>query len=115
MTQQTIVQLIDDLDGGEAEETLTFGLDGTLYEIDLSADNAKGLRESLSHYVDGGRRLAMSRSARASTTSRARPASGSSGEPDAKDVRSWAISQGYEVSARGRVSAELKAAYRAAH
>ena len=40
MAQKVQVLLVDDLDGGEATETVAFSLDGTTYEIDLSSDNA---------------------------------------------------------------------------
>ncbi|WP_232664275.1 histone-like nucleoid-structuring protein Lsr2 [Pseudonocardia sp. TRM90224] len=56
MTRQTTVTLVDDLDGGEAVEQMTFGLDGHLYEIDLSAANSATLREVLAPYVAAGRR-----------------------------------------------------------
>ena len=51
MAQRTHVQLIDDLDGSTADETVSFGLDGTAYEIDLSSSNATLLRKSLADYV----------------------------------------------------------------
>jgi hypothetical protein len=51
MAQQVQTLLIDDLDGGEAEETVRFGLDGTEYEIDLSAKNADALRKALAWYI----------------------------------------------------------------
>ncbi len=54
MAKETITRLIDDLDGGEADETVKFGLDGVQYEIDLSKDNAAKLREALQPYVKAG-------------------------------------------------------------
>jgi hypothetical protein len=48
MAQKVTVALIDDLDGHDAEETVTFGLDGKAYEIDLSASNARKLRAARS-------------------------------------------------------------------
>ena len=56
MAQKIQVLFIDDLDGGEAEGTVRFGLDGTDYEIDLSAKNAAALRKALARYVDSARR-----------------------------------------------------------
>src|SRR5262245_10209833 len=44
VAKETVTRLIDDLDGGEAHETVTFGLDGHVYQIDLSTRNAKKLR-----------------------------------------------------------------------
>ena len=57
MAKQTITKLIDDLDGGEAHETVEFGLDGYSYEIDLSSKNAGKLRHALATYVDHGTRV----------------------------------------------------------
>lgn len=54
--KQTITKLIDDLDGGDAAETVEFALDGVRYEIDLSAVNVKQIRELLTRYVDAGRK-----------------------------------------------------------
>ena len=48
--------LIDDLDGGAADETLSFALDGTSYEIDLSRENATALREKLAVFTAAARR-----------------------------------------------------------
>jgi hypothetical protein len=106
MAQRVHIVLEDDLDGSEANETVMFGLDGSSYEIDLSDKNAAKLRELLAKYVGAGRRS----SARGRKTSRR-----SSGGTSAADVREWARSHGHEVSERGRVSADIRAAYDAAH
>ena len=57
MAQQKSVTLIDDLDGGKAAETITFGLDGASYEIDLSKKNATALRKAVADFVEHGRRV----------------------------------------------------------
>ncbi|MGI8888685.1 MAG: histone-like nucleoid-structuring protein Lsr2 [Nocardioidaceae bacterium] len=112
MAQRVHVILEDDLDGSSADETVTFGLDGTTYEIDLSTKNAEKLRESLAAYVGVARRAngggGTRRSTRRSTRSR-------SGGTSASDVREWARANGFAVSDRGRVSAEVRSAYDAAH
>ncbi len=108
MAQRVHVILEDDLDGSSADETVTFGLDGTTYEIDLSTKNAEKLRESLAAYVGVARRANRGRSTRRSTRSR-------SGGTSASDVREWARANGFAVSDRGRVSAEVRSAYDAAH
>jgi hypothetical protein len=102
--QKRRVELIDDLTGKTADETLTFGLDGRLYEIDLSASNAEKLRRALAKFVVAGRRQTTTKAT--STT----PAVVS----DAGAIRAWAVKNGYEVNSRGRISAELRAAYQAA-
>ena len=56
MAQRVHVVLVDDIDGSDAGETVTFGLDGSTYEIDLNEKNAAALREALSPYVGHARR-----------------------------------------------------------
>jgi hypothetical protein len=106
MAQKIQVLLEDDLDGGKADETVTFGLDGTTYEIDLSKKNAAKLRDALAAYVGAGRRVSGKRG-----TSRGGPRRGPRTSSDSADIRAWAKEQGYDVSERGRISAEIRAAY----
>jgi hypothetical protein len=54
MAKTVIVKLTDDIDGGDADETVRFALDGKSYEIDLSAANASKLREALKPYIERG-------------------------------------------------------------
>ena len=110
MAQKIQTLLIDDLDGGEAEETVRFGLDGTEYEIDLSAKNADALRRAVARYVDAARR-APGAAARPGRSGR-KAASTNGTDPTA--VREWAKSQGIEVKDRGRVPAELVVKFKAA-
>jgi nucleoid-associated protein Lsr2 len=109
MAQKIQTLLIDDLDGSEAEGTVRFGLDGTEYEIDLSAEHAQALRDALARYVSAARR--------ASGGAR-RPARGgrraSADGVDTTEVREWAKAQGIEVKDRGRMPAELVARFKAA-
>ena len=111
MAQKVQVVLVDDLDGGPAEETVTFSLDGVAYEIDLSHDNAATLRDTLATYVGHARRLGGG-ARRTSSRSRTR-AAGDGPSPAA--VREWARSQGIAVNERGRISADLQAKFQAAH
>jgi nucleoid-associated protein Lsr2 len=105
---QTIqVLLIDDLDGGEAAGTVRFGLDGTQYEIDLSAAHSDELRKSLAPY------LAHARRAGGSARGAARSRRGSAAVDTAK-VREWAKGQGIEVKDRGRVPADVVEQYKTA-
>jgi len=55
MAQMIVVRLIDDIDGGEADETVSFALDGKAYEIELSKKNAASLRKLLAPYIESGR------------------------------------------------------------
>ena len=111
MAQKIHVVLEDDLDGGPADETVTFGLDGTTYEIDLNAKNAGALRDAFASYVGHARKVGGG-------TRRARKTSAGSGSggdgTSAKEIRDWARSNGYDVPDRGRVSAEVRSAYDAA-
>ncbi|MDQ3767355.1 MAG: Lsr2 family protein [Actinomycetota bacterium] len=106
MAQRVNIVLEDDLDGSSADESVTFGLDGVTYEIDLSAKNAAKLRDTLAQYVGAARKVPGRASRRGS-----RRGSG----PSASDVRNWARANGYDVSDRGRVAAEIRAAYEAAN
>ncbi|GAA3160777.1 MULTISPECIES: histone-like nucleoid-structuring protein Lsr2 [Streptomyces] len=110
MAQKVQVLLVDDLDGGEADETVTFSLDGKSYEIDLTTANADKLRESLADFVKAGRRTG-GRSA--SGRGKARAASG--GSQDTAKVRAWAKENGYNVNDRGRVPADIREAYEKAN
>jgi hypothetical protein len=105
MASKTIVELSDDLDGGKAAETVTFGVDGVTYEIDLSAKNAKSLRDAVQQYIAAGRRIRGGASSRRS---------GSRRSQDTQAIREWARASGYDVSDRGRLSAEVVAAYNSA-
>jgi hypothetical protein len=106
MAQKTQVVLIDDIDGGPAEETVTFSLDGVSYEIDLSAKNAATLRDAFAPWVGAGRRVGgRSRTGRRSGAAPARSRVSST------DIRDWGRANGFTVNGRGRISAELREAY----
>lgn len=115
MAQKVITQLVDDLDGTElsadAAETVRFAFEGTSYEIDLSHSNANKLREVFAPYITSARKP-RDRTARASR----RGASDTRRDPaQTQHIREWAKSQGHQVSDRGRIPAEVIAAYGAAH
>ncbi|MCS6712606.1 Lsr2 family protein [Brachybacterium sp. EF45031] len=110
MARKTIVELVDDLDGGRADQTVTFSLDGVAYEIDLTDANAERLREALSEWVSKARRVSGSRRRSSGGSS----ANHSSAE-ETRRIRAWARENGHEVSDRGRISRELREAYEAAH
>jgi len=106
MAQKVQVQLIDDIDGAPADETITFALDGITYEIDLTDAHAKALRESFAEWVGHARRAGGRRTPARRAGAASRPASS-----DAGKIRDWARENGYEVSERGRISAEIREAY----
>ena len=106
MATRTVTEFIDDVDGKPAVETLTFGLDGVQYEIDLSPDNTVALREALAAYLQvarrtGGRRV-PGRSVMVAS------------QVDTKAVRVWAASNGIELKGRGRIPGHVVEQYRAA-
>ena len=79
MAQKVQVVLVDDLDGGEADETVSFALDGVSYEIDLSSKNAAALRDAFATWVGHGRRVGgRTRSTTRRTPGSSRAASGQS-------------------------------------
>ncbi|OMH25446.1 hypothetical protein BKD30_06000 [Tersicoccus phoenicis] len=112
MAQKVKIILVDDLDGGTADETVRFGLDGANYEMDLSTDNAGQLREALKPFVSkarrSGSRPSSNRAGRSSS-------SGSGRNQDTARIRAWARENGYTVSDRGRVHHDIQEAYRSAH
>jgi nucleoid-associated protein Lsr2 len=108
MAQKVQTLFIDDIDGGEAEGTVQFGLDGISYEIDLNTKHAEALRKSLARYVAASRKISRSR-----RPSRTRRSSGPNGASNS-EVRAWARSQGMEVKERGRIPAELVVKFKAA-
>lgn len=107
MAQKVKIILVDDIDGGEADETVRFGLDGAQYEIDLSQARASELRSALADYVGAARRSNQSKQQRSS----APPASRNQ---EAAQIRAWAKENGHTVSSRGRVNSDIVEAYRAA-
>ena len=107
MAQSVQIILEDDLEGGPAEETVQFGVDGRQYEIDLSTANAEKLREALRPYAAAGRR-AQGKSGRATGTR------SSSGNSETPKIRAWAKENGHPVSDRGRIHQSVKDAYYAA-
>ncbi|MEU6061093.1 Lsr2 family protein [Streptomyces sp. NPDC047097] len=117
MAQRVVVTLFDDIDGGEAAETVVFGLDGKSYEIDLNPANAKKLRKALAPYMAAGRARPGGRAGRRSGTGPApRPAQASHTtlDPDPAAVRAWAQSNKLEVPARGRIPKRIYEAFHAA-
>ncbi len=110
MAKRVQVTLVDDTDGTDADETVTFALDGVTYEIDLSGHNAEKLRNSFAPWIgfatrSGGRRSAGRSAAPKSSAPR----------KNVSDVREWARQHGHQVSDRGRISSEVQAAYDEAH
>jgi hypothetical protein len=107
MAKQIQVVITDDIDGGEAHETIAFGLDGASLEIDLNKLNAAQFRKTVAPYIEHGRRVSRGRRPRAARPARDRGHS--------SDVREWAKQQGIQVSERGRIPASVVSQYEDAH
>ena len=114
MAQKVMVQLVDDLDGAQSEDisTVTFGLDGVTYEIDLTAKNANNLRKGLEEFVASARRTGGR--IKRGTATKAGNGSATSSHEQARAIRDWARRNGHEVSNRGRIPASLIDAFEAA-
>ena len=110
MAQKVNIVLVDDIDGNDADETVSFALDGKEYEIDLNSANAQKLRDALAPFVGHARRASGGRAGGRGRRSR----SDSSGASPA-EIREWARQNGWDVPDRGRVAAEVREAYAAAH
>lgn len=95
MAKRLETVLVDDLDGSAADETVVFGLDGRHYEIDLTEENARSLRETIRGYTRSSRAVAPPQK---------------SAEP--RLIRRWAAANGYQVSERGRIHRDVVEAYR---
>ena len=109
MAQRITTLFIDDIDGGEAEGTVHFGLDGTEYEIDLNTAHSAELRTALKRYVEHARKVSGG-------TAR-RPGRGGRRSAHAQNttaIRSWAKEQGIEIKERGRIPADVVVKYEAA-
>jgi hypothetical protein len=101
VAQRVVVTLSDDIEGGDAAETVSFSLDGRSYEIDLNSTNAKRLRGVLAPYVEAGRKRARSGKTYRHTAI----------APDPAAVRAWARSHGMEVPPRGRIPKKVYEAF----
>lgn len=110
MAQQVKVILVDDLDGGDADETVKFAVDGASYEIDLNRTNADRLRDALAPFVGAARKAGRSSGGRGNRR-------GGSGERRgrAADIRAWARTKSIDVNERGRIPARVVEMYEAAH
>lgn len=109
MAQRTIVRLIDDIDGGEADETVEFSFRGQAFEIDLAAEHIKEMAEFLGPFMEAGRKTSAPTIRGRATRS---VASAAARREDYNDVRRWAAENGYTVSNRGRIAREVLEAYR---
>jgi hypothetical protein len=114
MAKTVITQVTDDIDGSSGAETVSFGYKGTNYEIDLGRKNASAFDKLMKPYLDAARKVTGTRGGRRAS-SNGRRSSRSRSASDLAAIREWARAQGYQVSDRGRISANVIDAYNAAH
>jgi hypothetical protein len=119
MAQQVNVKFVDDLDGSDAAGTVSFGLDGRSYEIDLSDDNSARLRESLASFIAAAHKSGGSTAAGGRRRQKMTASSGPRPQPLDREqtaaIRAWARQNGHQVSDRGRISKAVVDAFQAAH
>ena len=114
MARREIVVLEDDLDGGTADESVKFALDGVAYEIDLNSKNAAKFRDAFEPYVKVARKTRGGVLAGRSVSSRASRGGGAATDREQnKAIREWAKRQGREISARGRIPQSIVDEYMA--
>ena len=104
VAKQMITELLDDIDGSVAAETVSFALDGVSYEIDLSVRNARALRSELTRWQQAARHVGGRRVAPLAVPTAV----------DTRAVRAWAASNGVQVPNRGRIPNAVIEHYRAA-
>ena len=111
MAQKITTLFIDDIDGGAAEGTVRFALDGTEYEIDLNSKHSEELRSALGKYVSHARKVggAARRAGRGAGRGR-----GAGSAQNTTEIRNWARENGIDIKDRGRVPADVVAKYQAA-
>ena len=112
MAQKITTLFIDDIDGGQAQGTVRFALDGTEYEIDLNAKHSEELRSALGKYVTHARKVGGA--ARRAGRVAGRASRGAGSTLNTTEIRNWARENGYDIKDRGRVPADLVAKYQAA-
>ena len=107
MAKAMVETLVDDLDGSPAVDTIRLGWNGDWRELDLSKRNAAALSRALDRYWNAGRPVtAGSHAGRRRKASRPRRAG-----RDPKVIRTWAVTNGIAVPARGRIPADVERQY----
>jgi hypothetical protein len=109
VASRTITNLTDDIDGSDADETVTFTFKGTTYEIDLSKKNLDKMVKALQPYTTAARTTGGRRSGTGRTTRRG------ADKDQLTKIRQWARANGHQVSDRGRISTAVQEAYHAAN
>lgn len=112
MARKVITVLTDDLDGGKADRTVEFSLDGVAYTIDVSDENAGVLRKALDPYITAGRRIGRGGVDLSRTPRRGAGSGAGMDREQNRAIREWAVKNGYKISERGRIPVEVVEAYK---
>jgi hypothetical protein len=112
MAKRTIHMLVDDIDGGDADETVRFAVDGVQYEIDLSKKNAAKMRNVLARYIEAGAKVGRAGVAVRVAAPRGRGPARVDRDQN-RAIREWAVGKGMDVSDRGRIKQEIVDRYHA--
>jgi Lsr2 len=111
MAKRTVRMLVDDIDGGEADETVQFAVDGVQYEIELSKKNATKMRNALARFIEAGSKVGRAGAARATAGPERGAATTDRGQN--RTIRAWALGKGITVSDRGRIKQDIVDRYHA--
>ncbi len=119
MAKRVTTQLVDDIDGSviddESGETIEFAINGVEYSIDLKAKNANEFHKKLDYYIEHATRVG-GRKRKPSPAAASPPGVPAKRDPaQTRAIRQWAFDEGYEISERGRIPADVEEAYNAAH
>jgi len=115
VAERIIYQLVDDISGTEITEgtgeRIPFSFRGVDYQIDLTSANVAKLDKAFKPYIEAATRIRATQGRRAKSSGRTVPTS----KERLAAIREWARSNGYDVSDRGRIKADIVEAYDAAH
>ena len=115
MAQKVITEFVDDIDGSPAERTFSFAVDGTNYEIDLSAENIAEFKSAIGGFIESARKVKGSRSGNGRRAHNAGANGGRQSRDQTRAVREWARRQGHNISDRGRIPSSIQQAFDQAH
>ena len=119
MAEIIIRQLIDDLDGKPIDTGLghevTFSYQGADYRIDLRPANADKIEAVFAPYIKVAEKISSTGKPRTKTPTAAKASGSGRSAVQLKAIRDWAGNNGFEVSPRGRIKAEVIDAFDAAH
>lgn len=105
MASKTV--LIDDIDGGEAQVTIVFAINGESYQLDLSQTNANRFHKALKPFIDAAAGLKEAHRNEVDEVAAA--------VNKRNQIRAWAKKKGYDVAERGKIPKEVLDAFDASH